>query len=423
MDNHGIARVPKAPRTEEQRVQELEKIKKYRDLETSIREQASQDAYHDPALFQLTTKLLRLNPEYYTIWNVRRRCLISGLLSKPSAGSWPSKGSPSSSPNTTTKTSCAASSPSSSDATPPDQNLQTTGQSGTTADETAAKNEEKDEAELESDINVLQSELAFTVPLLMEFPKCYWLWKYRKWLLEEAIIRLPAPAARKIWEAELALDSKMLTKDRRNFHAWGYRRYVVAKLETPALLGKSMAEDEFAYTTKMIPVDLSNFSNWHHRSLLMLRVLNERGADDESRKAILEKELDTVREGLNVGPEDQSLWYYQRYLISQVCATPGKTGMSIAPNLTVQERIAYLTREIEEIKDLLEDYKDIKWIYKALLEYTISLRRLRHGEGEETIEDDPRQCLVKLRELDPMQKGRWDDVERQLDNSTKDIAA
>ncbi len=52
----------------------------------------------------------------------------------------------------------------------------------------------------------------------------------------------------------------MITKDQRNFYAWGYKRFVVAKLESPELQGKSMAEDEFAYTTEMIGFDLSNFS-------------------------------------------------------------------------------------------------------------------------------------------------------------------
>ncbi len=40
---------------------------------------------YTPELFQLTTRLLKLNPEYFSIWNVRRRLLISGPLSGSSA--------------------------------------------------------------------------------------------------------------------------------------------------------------------------------------------------------------------------------------------------------------------------------------------------------------------------------------------------
>lgn len=118
----------------------------------------------------------------------------------------------------------------------------------------------------------------------MDFPKCYWIWNYRSWLLQQAIERLHPQVARRIWEEELGLDTKMLSKDRRNFHAWGYRRNVVAHLESAALNGKSMVESEFEFTTKMIRVDLSNFSAWHNRSKLIPRLLDERQADEGARK-------------------------------------------------------------------------------------------------------------------------------------------
>lgn len=85
-------------------------------------------------------------------------------------------------------------------------------------------------------------------------------------------------------EGELGLDTKMLTKDRRNFHAWNYRRNVVKQLESATLNGHSMVEAEFEFTTKMIRVDLSNFSAWHNRSRLIPRLLEERGADDATRR-------------------------------------------------------------------------------------------------------------------------------------------
>ncbi|KAI1345799.1 hypothetical protein F5Y01DRAFT_45101 [Xylaria sp. FL0043] len=398
MDNHGIARVARTARTEEQRKQDLEKIEKYRQLEEAIREKTARGAYDDAALFPLTTKLLRLNPEYYTIWNVRRRCLTSGLLSRPSAGSSPSTASPSTSLTATTSPSSATCSSSSSAPTPRDPASPTTGRSGTTPD-------------TENDAEVLKSELTFIIPLLLEFPKCYWIWKYRKWLLEQAILRLPRPVASSVWEAELALASKMLVKDRRNFHAWGYRRYLVARLESADLLGRSLAEDEFAYTTKMIRNDLSNFSAWHNRSRLMFRVLDERRANDVARTAFLETELNLVQEALNVGPEDQSLWYYHRYLISQVVGSQDRP--TITPNLSMEQKISYLEREVEFIKDLLEDFSDIKWPYEALLEYSLALRHLQpteEGQGE-----DPKFWLNELRKLDAMQTGRWNDVERDVE--------
>lgn len=123
----------------------------------------------------------------------------------------------------------------------------------------------------------------------MKSPKCYWIWNYRIWILQQAIERLQVATSRRIWEEELGLVEKMLNKDKRNFHAWGYRRHVVAQLESPSLGGASMVETEFEYTTKMIRQDLSNFSAWHRRSKLIPRLLDERHADDMVRQDFLEK--------------------------------------------------------------------------------------------------------------------------------------
>jgi geranylgeranyl transferase type-2 subunit alpha len=379
------------------------------------REQIS-DNHYGPETFQLTSKLLRLNPEYYTIWNARRRCLISGLLSKPSDGSPPSKVSQNTIATDIPTTSSAASSPSSSTETRPLPKPPTAGKTGTTTDS-------------DTDAEVIRAELAFTVPLLLEFPKCYWIWNYRLWTLNRAIERLDVSTARRIWEEELGLVSKMLTKDRRNFHAWGYRRHVVAQLESPLLNGQSLVEPEFLYTTKKIHEDLSNFSAWHNRSQLITRLLNERNADDESRKAFLDQgsssqyilldiadsgsELELVDEGLDVGPEDQSLWYYHQFLVLNL-ADP-TSSRQIAPNLTTDDRKSYIGREMAKMKDLLEDYRNTKRIYEALAEYAVALARLSGHplESEEQIE--VASWLNDLRKLDPKRNGRWHDLETQLD--------
>ncbi|KAG5659438.1 hypothetical protein KAF25_000640 [Fusarium avenaceum] len=398
MASHGIARTARS-RTEEQRQQDSVKIQKYRDLEDDIRKKQISDNNYGPKTFQLTSKLLRLNPEYYTIWNARRRCLIYGLLSKPSAGSPPSKVSQSSSATDTHTASSAASLPSSSTETPPPPNPPTAGKTGTTTDGDA-------------DAEVIRAELGFTVPLLLEFPKCYWIWNYRLWTLDRAIERLDISLACRIWEEELGLVSKMLVKDRRNFHAWGYRRHVVAQLESPVLNGQSLVEPEFEYTTTKIRDDLSNFSAWHNRSQLIPRLLNEREADDENRKAFLDNELELIRGGLNVGPEDQSLWYYHQFLVLNL-ADP-TSSRQIAPNLTAEERKAYIDREVIDIKDLLEDYRDIKWIYEALVEYVIALSQLIGQPFEPETQTDVASWLENLRKLDPKRNGRWGDLEKEL---------
>ncbi|KAK0639210.1 hypothetical protein B0T16DRAFT_422635 [Cercophora newfieldiana] len=409
--SHGVARTSRE-RTAEQKLVETEKITKYRELEDEVRAAVVRNEY-TPELFQLTSKLLRINPEYYTIWNVRRRSLISGLLSKRSAGSSPSKASPSTSPTATTTTPSAASSSSSSTATPPVPESSTAGKSSSTADEPAfppSNPGDETAAAEQKDREILRLELDFTIPLLMKSPKCYWIWNYRLWILQQAIERLQVAVSRRIWEEELGLVEKMLNRDKRNFHAWGYRRHVVEQLESSSLAGASMVETEFEYTTKMIRQDLSNFSAWHRRSKLIPRLLDERHADDMVRKDFLDRELNFIREKLNVGPEDYSLWYYHQFLMLNLLNYVGHP--TIAPTLTNDERAAYITREIDDIKDLLEDYPDYKLIYEALLDYTLSLCQVEGRKPDSSEKEQLIEWLRQLKRLDPMRDGRWTDLER-----------
>ncbi|KAK4455082.1 hypothetical protein QBC34DRAFT_391519 [Podospora aff. communis PSN243] len=410
--SHGVARTSRE-RTAEQKAAEAEKITKYRELEDEVRAAVARKEY-TPELFQLTSKLLRINPEYYTIWNVRRRSLISGLLSKRSAGSSPSKELPNSSPTATTTTPSAALSSSSSTATPPAPESATVGRTSSEADTSVGQIPTDDRAETaaaeQKDLELLRSELGFTIPLLMKSPKCYWIWNYRLWILQQAIERLQISVSRRIWEEELGLVEKMLNKDKRNFHAWGYRRHVVMQLESHSLGGKSMVESEFEYTTKMIRQDLSNFSAWHRRSKLISRLLDERHADDMLRKDFLNRELNFIREKLNVGPEDYSLWYYHQFLMLNLVSYVGHP--TIAPALTQEERATYIIRELDDIKDLLEDYPDYKLIYEALLEYTLSLCQVERRKPDSAEKEQLAEWLEQLKKLDPMRSGRWADLEK-----------
>ena len=114
-------------------------------------------------------------------------------------------------------------------------------------------------------LDAIKNDLVFLVPLLKKWPKCYWIWNHRIWLLQQATLLLPTPIARRLWTEELGLCSMMLVRDSRNFHGWGYRKMVVEQLESSKLVGRSTAEEEFAYTTKMVHAHLSNFSAWHSR--------------------------------------------------------------------------------------------------------------------------------------------------------------
>ncbi|KAG0175133.1 hypothetical protein DFQ29_007234 [Apophysomyces sp. BC1021] len=79
-DVHGVKRV----RTTEEaikarRQREAGKIEEYNKLVTQCHEKVQAQEYSTEALV-ITTRILESNPDYYTIWNLRRRILINGIL-------------------------------------------------------------------------------------------------------------------------------------------------------------------------------------------------------------------------------------------------------------------------------------------------------------------------------------------------------
>lgn len=261
-------------------------------------------------------------------------------------------------------------------------------------------------------LDTIKNDLIFLVPLLKKWPKCYWIWNHRIWLLQQATILLSVPVARRLWTEELGLCSMMLVRDSRNFHGWGYRKTVVEQLESPKLEGKSMAEEEFAYTTKMVHAHLSNFSAWHTRSKLIPRLLDERKASDEQRKEFLDEEFDMMRNALWTDASDQSLWFYHQWLMLTLMSEDPE--ITILSNFTVEQRRQYAEAQIEELKEMLDGAEDCKWIYHGLFEYTLALCKLLHGEPTEAEKDDLRAWLGELRKLDPLRQGRWRAREMEL---------
>ncbi|MCJ1464736.1 Rab geranylgeranyltransferase [Pseudocyphellaria aurata] len=205
--------------------------------------------------------------------------------------------------------------------------------------------------------------------------------------------------------------------DNRNFHGWSYRRKIVSALEIK--FGKldaaanSMTEEEFAYTTRMTEMSLSNFSAWHNRSKLILKLLNERAAAHEERKKYLNHELGLIQRALYADPDDASIWSYHQYLIGNL--DPNFSSTSMVPDLTPQERLAYLHHEFENLRELQEEETDCKWIYQSLIQLARTLNVVSHEWPVDHFR--VRLWIRELRRVDPLRIERWNDLERKLELS------
>lgn len=111
-------------------------------------------------------------------------------------------------------------------------------------------------------------------------------------------------------------------------------------------------------------------------------------------------------------PYAQSVWFYYQFLMTTLTDSVGHA--TITPNFTQQDRAEYLTRQLSILKEMLEDAEDCKWIYDALIEYTLSLSRMEERQLDGDEREDCKLWLSKLRELDPLREGRWDDLDLLL---------
>ncbi|QIW96805.1 hypothetical protein AMS68_002323 [Peltaster fructicola] len=376
MASHGVPRATVVDKSEAAKARERKQIADYRNLEDDARRRiSSRDLSSDT--FGITTALLRQNPEYYTIWNYRR-VILQDILAK---------------------------------------DLAILGEESTQEQDRLAAEKEGLTLQQREISLIIKEDLQFLVPLLRQFPKCYWIWNHRAWLLNEATERLPTATALMFWQGELGLVTKMLGLDSRNFHGWDYRRKCITELER--LSGQSMVLSEFEYTTKMIKSNLSNFSAWHNRSQLIPRLLRNLDADSGTRRKLFEEEFELITTALYTDPYDQSLWFYHQYLMSTLDeGSPTNhqqyaRDTSILSNVTNEDRMHYLDQELDSIKDMLDDAEDCKYIYQALLEYAASYMQIEAGNKKLSTQQ-LRAWLDELMKLDPLREGRWHDLEKKL---------
>ncbi|KAA0706755.1 Geranylgeranyl transferase type-2 subunit alpha [Triplophysa tibetana] len=252
---HGRVKVKSTIQQEEEKRKEREKkLKVFVSARDAVFKKRSAGENDEEAL-QLTQQLLSSNPDFATLWNYRREILM---------------------------------------------HLETL--------------REKDDVQ-----KLFETELNFIEGCLKVNPKSYGSWHHRTWVTE----RMPRPD----WTRELGLCDRCLSLDERNFHCWDYRRMVVK------VSGVSV-EQELQFTDRLIGSNFSNYSSWHYRSTLLPQ-LHPQSASDSAPNAssshtaspqthshrVCEEQLLTeyelVHNAFFTDPNDQSSWFYYRWLLGR----------------------------------------------------------------------------------------------------------
>lgn len=81
----------------------------------------------------------------------------------------------------------------------------------------------------------------------------------------------------------------------------------------------------------------------------------------------------------------------------------------MVPNLSMEERLHYLSQEIDRIQEMLEGTEDCKWVYQSLINLSF-LYRNETNQWPEHVGFES--CVDKLIELDPLRRRRWVDMRK-----------
>lgn len=242
----------------------------------------------------------------------------------------------------------------------------------------------------------ISKELMFVLLKLKSFPKSYWIWNHRIWLLSND----PEPD----WKMELMLIDKFFQADSRNFHAWQYRRVVIKMMRGDIL-------DEWKFTKNMINKDISNYSAWHNRSTLIKKMYElsflPQDSEDEyirifqnkdNKLAFIELEWELVKTAIYTDAEDSSVWFYIKWILSDYFIQ----GQDSAKTELLLNKIF---GEIEELNQLeLEDNDfENKWCINTKL---YILEQLEKVDGKDRNESKIK-LKSKLKKLDPMRQNRY----------------
>ncbi|XP_068127555.1 geranylgeranyl transferase type-2 subunit alpha [Hyperolius riggenbachi] len=226
-------------------LEQQEAKRKEREKKLQLYVSATQDALNkrevgqlDKEALELTTQILSLNPDFASLWNLRREVFL-------------------------------------------------------------ALGNERSEEKIRS---LYVGELSFLESCLRVNPKSYGTWYHRCWVMNH----MPEPD----WARELQLCNRFLEIDERNFHCWDYRRFVTQSSLVPVT-------DELELTSNLITKNFSNYSSWHYRSKLLPQIHPDPQRRGRLSEEALLSELELVQNAFFTDPNDQSAWFYHRWLLGR----------------------------------------------------------------------------------------------------------
>jgi len=204
---------------------------------------------------------------------------------------------------------------------------------------------------------------------------------------------------------------------------------------------------EWGFTTQKIEQNFSNYSAYHYRSKLLplwISVLISSSSSSENNnnnsvstiQQFLLSEFQVVRNAIYTEPDDQSSWWYHRYLLDY-CKNIATTASDNDRHNFIYVNVLLLEREA--VQELLRaEDGQCKWGWITLHAILLRLMEIRLVESKtntttvcpenydssfsnlQLLREEAEECLLKLIELDPDRLLRYQDMLQDL-HQTKEL--
>jgi len=219
---------------------------------------------------------------------------------------------------------------------------------------------------LESD-ELWERELEWSADITRANPKNYQVWFHRRRCVE---------ARRAGSDAELIFISECLEDDAKNYHAWGYRQWVLKTFNLWA--------NELAFTALLLDDDAYNNSAWNQRRF----VLAETGALTDGGATAL-RELDFALGHIAADPSNAAPWAFVRSLL------PDRTGAAVSESEPLLARVCATCRELRATHPRCAE------VAAALVDV------LERGGQAEGLSEAARLCHELSTDLDQIRSKYW----------------
>lgn len=138
----------------------------------------------------------------------------------------------------------------------------------------------------------------------------------------------------------------------------------------------------------LIQDNFSNYSAWHHRSVFLPKAFKDQ--PDQLRTQILD-EFEKVKAAFYTEPEDQSAWFYHRWLVGVMKEKSPESLESI------------LLDQLQTCEELLSVEENCKWAILTMVFLKIELKQ-----------DGIKELLEQLKTIDSKRAGFYADLEKSV---------